>query len=136
MAERYIRYVANVPAATATVIGDADTGFTAPNDGAGTPGAADSVIIGFFVAATTQTAGTLTVELLDYSTNGTGLTQLTYKLADTIPLPADTSVDIMPGKMVLQHALNGAGTPVLTGDIIKVTSTQACSVILSMVQRV
>ena len=134
MAERYIRYVANVPAATATVIGDASTGFTAPNDGAGTPGAADSVIIGFFVAATTSSAGTLTVELLDYKTSGT--TDLITKLADTIPLPADTSVDIMPGKMVLQHALNGAGTPVLTGDIIKVTSTQACSVILSMVQRV
>ena len=105
MAERYKRYAVNVAANTETTI------FTAPNDGAGTPGAADSVIIGFFVAATTS-------------------------LADTIPLPADTSVDIMPGKMVLQHALNGAGTPVLTGDIIKVTSTQACSVILSMVERV
>jgi hypothetical protein len=134
MAERYIRYVANVPAATATVIGDADTGLTAPNDGAGTPGAADSVIIGFFVAATTSSAGTLTVELLDYKTSGT--TDLITKLADTIPLPADTSVDIMPGKMVLQHGLNDAGTPVLKGDIIRVTSTTACSVILSMVQRV
>ena len=134
MAERYIRYTFNVDANTATVIGDALTGLTAPNDGAGTPGAADSVIIGFFVAATTSSAGTLTVELLDYKTSGT--TDLITKLADTIPLPADTSVDIMPGKMVLQHGLNDADPQVLKGDIIRVTSTTACSVILSMVQRV
>ena len=134
MAERYIRYTFNVDANTATVIGDALTGLTAPNDGAGTPGAADSVIIGFFVAATTSSAGTLTVELLDYKTSGT--TDLITKLADTIPLPADTSVDIMPGKMVLQHGLNDADPQVLKADIIRVTSTTACSVILSMVQRV
>ena len=124
MAERYKRYAVNVPAATATAI------FTAPNDGAGTPGAADSVMVGFFVAATTQTAGTLTVSLTNY------YDATVVKLADTIPLPADTSVDLMPGKMILQHALNNAGTPVLTGDILKVTATQAVSVILSMVERV
>jgi len=124
MAERYKRYAVNVPAATATAI------FTAPNDGAGTPGAADSVMVGFFVAATTQTAGTLTVSLTNY------YDATVVKLADTIPLPADTSVDLMPGKMILQHALNNAGTPVLTGDIITVEATQAVSVILSMVERV
>jgi hypothetical protein len=124
MAERYKRYAVNVPANTETTI------FTAPNDGAGTPGAADSVMVGFFVAATTQNAGTLTVSLTSY------YDAVVVKLADTIPLPADTSVDLMPGKMILQHALNNAGTPVLTGDILKVTATQAVSVILSMVERV
>ena len=124
MAERYMRYAVNIPANTETTI------FTAPNDGAGTPGAADSVIIGFFVAATTQTAGTLTVSLTNY------LDATVVKLADTIPLPADTSVDLMPGKMVLQHGLNNAGTPVLTGDILKVEATQDVSIILSMIERV
>ena len=124
MAERYRRYAVNVDANTETTI------FTAPNDGEGTPGAADSVMVGFFVAATTQTAGTLTVSLTNY------FDATVVKLADTIPLPADTSVDLMPGKMILQHALNNAGTPVLTGDIIKVTATQAVSVILSMVESV
>ena len=124
MAERYRRYAVNVAANTETTI------FTAPNDGAGTPGAADSVMVGFFVAATTQTAGTLTVSLTNY------YDAVDIKLADTIPLPADTSVDLMPGKMILQHALNNAATPVLTGDILKVTATQAVSVILSMVERV
>jgi hypothetical protein len=124
MAERYRRYALNVAANTETII------FTAPNDGAGTPGAADSVMVGFFVAATTQTAGTLTVSLTNY------YDAVVVKLADTIPLPADTSVDLMPGKMILQHALNNAGTPVLTGDIIKVEATTAVSVILSMVERV
>jgi hypothetical protein len=124
MAERYRRYAFNVPANTETTI------FTAPDDGVAPAGAADSVIIGFFVAATTSTAGTLTVSLTNY------YDATVVKLADTIPLPADTSVDLMPGKMVLQHALNNAGTPALTGDIIKVTATQAVSVILSMVERV
>jgi len=124
MAERYKRYAVNVPANTETTI------FTAPDNGAGTPGAADSVMVGFFVAATTQNAGTLTVSLTSY------YDAVVVKLADTIPLPADTSVDLMPGKMILQHALNNAGTPVLTGDILKVTATQAVSVILSMVERV
>ena len=41
MAERYMRYAVNIPANTETTI------FTAPNDGAGTPGAADSVMVGF-----------------------------------------------------------------------------------------
>ena len=124
MAERYMRYAVNVAANTETTI------FTAPNDGETVVGAADSVIIGFFVAATTASAGTLTVSLTNY------FDASVVKLADTIPLPADTSVDIMPGKMVLQHGLNNAGTPALTGDIIKVTSTQDCSVILSMIERV
>jgi len=124
MAERYKRYAVNVAANTETTI------FTAPNDGAGTPGAAGSVMVGFFVAATTQNAGTLTVSLTSY------YDAVVVKLADTIPLPADTSVDLMPGKMILQHALNNAGTPVLTGDILKVTATTAVSVILSMVERV
>ena len=124
MAERYMRYAVNIPANTETTI------FTAPNDGAGTPGAADSVIIGFFVAATTQTAGTLTVSLTAF------FDAAVVKLADTIPLPADTSVDLMPGKMVLQHGLNNAGTPVLTGDILKVEATQDVSIILSMIERV
>jgi hypothetical protein len=123
MAERYKRYAVNVAANTETTI------FTAPNDGAGTPGAADSVMVGFFVAATTQNAGTLTVSLTDYDI-GT-----VVKLADTIPLPADTSVDLMPGKMILQHGPRTSDNA-LTGDILKVTATQAVSVILSMVERV
>ena len=122
MAERYRRYAVNVAANAETTI------FTAPNDGAS--GAADSVIVGFFVAATTQTAGTLTVSLTNY------FDASVVKLADTIPLPADTSVDLIPGKMILQHGLNNAGTPALTGDIIKVTSTKTCSVILSVIERV
>ncbi len=124
MAERYRRYALNVPGNTETTI------FTAPDDGLAPAGAADSVIIGFFVAATTSTAGTLTVSLTNY------YDATVVKLADTIPLPADTSVDLMPGKMVLQHGLNAAGTPALTGDIIKVTATQPVSVILSMVERI
>ena len=124
MAERYMRYAVNVPAATETTI------FTAPNDGEGTPAAADSVVIGFFVASTASAAGELTVTLTAF------YDATVIKLVDTIPLPADTSIDIMPGKMVLQHGLNNAGTPVLTGDILKVTSTQTCSVVLSTVERV
>ena len=124
MAERYRRYAVNVPANTETTV------FTAPNDGESVAGAADSVIIGFFVAATTANAGTLTVSLTAF------YDQTVVKIADTIPLPADTSVDIMPGKMILQHGLNNASTPALTEDVIKVTATQACSVILSMVERV
>ena len=123
MAERYRRYAVNVAANTETTI------FTAPNDGAGTPGAADSIMVGFFVAATTQTAGTLTVSLTNY------LDASVVKLADTIPLPADTSVDLMPGKMILQHGPRTSDNA-LTGDILKVTATQAVSVILSMVERV
>ena len=124
MAERYMRYAVNVPAATETTI------FTAPVSDDATPAAADSVVIGFFVASTASAAGELTVTLTAF------YDATVIKLVDTIPLPADTSIDIMPGKMVLQHGLNNAGTPVLTGDIIKVTATQAVSVILSMVERV
>lgn len=124
MAERYIRVVKNCPANTETTI------YTAPNDGGSPAGAADSVMIGFFVANTSSTSGTLTISLTAYYDGTVG------KIADTIPLSADTSVDLMPGKMVLQHGLNNAGTPVLTGDILKVTATQPVSVILSMVERV
>jgi len=124
MAERYMRYPVTVAAATETTI------FTAPNDGEGTPGAADSVIIGFLVASTSSLAGTLTVTITGYYDG------VAIKLLDAIPLPANTSIDIMPGKMVVQHALNNAGTPVLTGDILKVTSTQTCDVTLSTVERV
>jgi len=124
MAERYMRYAVNVPAATETTI------FTAPVSDDATPAAADSVIIGFFVASTASAAGTLTVTLTGY------FDATVIALCDTIPLPADTSIDLMPGKMVLQHALNNAGTPALTGDIIKVTSTQDCSVILSMIESI
>ena len=125
MAVRYMRYAVNVPAATETTI------FTAPVSDDDVPGAADSVIIGFFVASTASAEGELTVTLTAFY-DATVIT-----LCDTIPLPADSSVDIMPGKMVLQHGLNNASpTPVLTGDIIKVTSTQTCSVVLSTVERI
>ena len=124
MAERYMRYAVNVPAATETTI------FTAPVSDDDVPAAADSVIIGFFVASTASAAGELTVTLTAYY-DATVIT-----LCDTIPLPADSSVDIMPGKMVLQHGLNNAGSPVLVGDIIKITSTQTCSVVLSTVERI
>ena len=124
MAERYMRYAVNVPATTETTI------FTAPESDDATPAAADSVIIGFFVASTASAAGTLTITLTTF------YDQAVIKLVDTIPLPADTSIDIMPGKMVLQHGLNNAGTPVLVGDVIKVTSTQTCSVVLSTVERI
>ena len=124
MAERYMRYAVNVPAATETTI------FTAPVSDDDTPAAADSVIIGFFVASTASAEGELTVTLTAFY-DATVIT-----LCDTIPLPADSSVDIMPGKMVLQHGLNNAGSPVLVGDIIKITSTQTCSVVLSTVERI
>ena len=124
MAERYMRYAVNVPATTETTI------FTAPESDDATPAAADSVIIGFFVASTASAAGTLTVTLTAF------YDATVIKICDTIPLPADTSIDIMPGKMVLQHGLNNAGTPVLVGDVIKVTSTQTCSVVLSTVERI
>ena len=124
MAERYMRYAVNVPANTETTI------FTAPESDDSPAAAADSVIIGFFVASSSSNAGTLTVTLTAY------YDATVVKLADTIPLPADASIDIMPGKMVLQHGLNNAGTPILVGDILKVTSTQTCSVVLSTVERV
>ena len=124
MAERYMRYAVNVPAATETTI------FTAPASDDSPAAAADSVIIGFYVASTSTAEGEVTVKLTTYY-DATVVT-----LLDTIPLPADSSVDLMPGKMVLQHGLNNAGTPVLTGDVLKITSRQTCSVILSTVERI
>jgi len=129
MAERYMRYVTEITGGA-----NAAQVYEAPNDGAA--GAADSVIIGLLVASTSATSGELTVEIIDYATNGTGLTQKTIRLAHTIPLPADTSVDLIPGKLVLQHALNGASTQVLTGDKINVTSSQSCDVTISVIERV
>jgi hypothetical protein len=128
MAERYMRYVSEVTAGATVQV------YEAPNDGAS--GAADSVIIGLLVASTSVTSGELTVEIIDYATRGTGLTQKTYRLAHTIPLPADTSVDLIPGKLVLQHAGNGETPAVLTGDRISVTSTQSCDVTVSVIERV
>ena len=124
MAERYMRYAVNVPANTETTV------FTAPSSDDDPAASADSVVIGFYVASTSTSAGEVTVTLTAY------YDATVVKLADTIPLPADSSVDLVPGKMVLQNGLNNAGTPVLTGDIIKVTSTQTCSVILSMIERI
>ena len=129
MAERYMRYVSEVTGgASAAQV------YEAPNDGAA--GAANSVIIGFLICSRSTEAGTVTVEILDYATNGSGLTQKTIGLADTIPLPADTSVDLIPGKLVLQHAGNNEGTPVLKGDIINMSATKDCDVTISVVERV
>ena len=119
-----MRYAVNVPAATETTI------FTAPASDDTPAAAADSVIIGFYGAAPSTAEGEVTGKLTTYY-DATVVT-----LLDTIPLPADSSVDLMPGKMVLQHGLNNAGTPVLTGDVLKITSTQTCSVILSTVERI
>ena len=124
MAERYMRYAFNCDAGVEKTI------FTAPSSDDDPVAAADSVIIGFYVASTSTESSELTVTLTGYY-DATVVT-----LCDTIPLPADSSVDIMPGKMVLQHGLNNAGTPVLTGDIIKVTSTKTCSVVISTVERI
>ena len=89
MAEKYKRVVTSGVTTVTTV-------YTAPNDGETVVGAADSVIIGLLIASTSATAGVLTVELVDYATNGSGLTNETIRLAHTIPLPADTSVDLIP----------------------------------------
>jgi len=124
MAERYMRYAENCLAGVEKTI------FTAPASDDATPAAADSVIIGFYVASTSTESSELTVTLTKFYDGAV------VKLADTIPLPADTSVDLIPGKMILQHGLNNAGTPVLTGDIIKVTSTKTCSVVISVIERV
>ena len=124
MAERYMRYAFNCDAGVEKTI------FTAPSSDDDPVAAADSVIIGFYVASTSTESSELTVTLTaDFDAS-------VVKLADTIPIPADTSVDLIPGKMILQHGLNNAGTPVLTGDIIKVTSTKTCSVVLSVIERV
>ena len=123
MAERYMRYAENCLAGVEKDI------FTAPESDDSPAVAADSVIIGFYVASTSTESSELTVTLTKYQDASV------VKLADTIPLPADTSVDLIPGKMILQHGPRDSDDA-LTGDIIKVTATQAVSVILSMVERV
>lgn len=127
MAERYRRFVTSVPAATLTTV------YTAPDDGVvGNLGSAESVIIGFLIANTSTAAAEITVDLVDHYNN---TTPLTVKIADTIPLPADSTVDIVPGKLVLQHAPRET-TEALTGDILNITSTQTCDVTISVVERV
>ena len=123
MAEKYIRYAENCLAGVEKTI------FTAPESDDATPAAADSVIIGFYVASTSTESSELTVTLTKYQDASV------VKLADTIPLPADTSVDLIPGKMILQNGPRDSDDA-LTGDIIKVTSTKTCSVVLSVVERV
>ena len=124
MAERYSRFVKSIPAATATTV------YTAPDDGETTPGAAESVIIGFLVASTSTEAGEVTVQHTNYYDAST------VKIMDTIPLPADTSVDLIPGKLVLQHAGNNASPAVMTGDSLQITSSKTCDVFISVVERV
>ena len=123
MAERYIRYAENCLAGVETTI------FTAPASDDATPAAADSVVIGFYVASTSTESSELTVTLTKYQDASV------VKLADTIPLPADTSVDLIPGKMILQNGPRDSDDA-LTGDIIKVTSTKTCSVVISVIERV
>jgi hypothetical protein len=124
MAERYRRYTKNITTTAITTV------LTAPDDGEATPGPAETVVIGLLIASTSISAETVTVTLTDHYDGSV------IKLADTIPLPADSSVDICPGKMVLQHALNNAATPILVGDTLKVTTTGTCDVIVSVVERV
>ena len=127
MAERYRRRLTSVPAGASTEV------YTAPDDGVvGNLGSAESVIIGFLIANTSTAAAEITVDLVDHYNN---TTPLTVKIADTIPLPADSTVDIVPGKLVLQHAPRET-TEALTGDILNITSTQTCDVTISVVERV
>ena len=127
MAERYRRFVTSGITTETTV-------YTAPNDGEDTPGAAESVIIGFLIANTSTAAAEVTVELVGVDAAGA---DVSVKIADTIPLPADSTVDIVPGKLVLQHGLDDTSpTPVLTADVLKLTSTQTCDVTISVVERV
>ena len=127
MAERYRRFATSGITTETTV-------YTAPNDGGGTPAAAESVIIGFLIANTSTAAAEVTAELVGVDSAGA---DVSVNIADTIPLPADSTVDIIPGKLVLQHALDDTSpTPVLVGDALKVTSTQTCDVIISVVERV
>tara|TARA_B100000446_G_C10436449_1_gene300171 strand:+ start:236 stop:607 length:372 start_codon:yes stop_codon:yes gene_type:complete len=123
MAERYMRYAVNCLAGVDTTIMTAE-----PSDDA-SPVAADSVIIGFYLASTSTESSELTITLTRYQD------AVVVKLADTIPLPADTSIDLIPGKMILQHGPRNSDD-VLTGDIIKVLSTKTCSVVLSVIERV
>ena len=126
MAERYRRFLTS-GITTATTV------YTAPNDGVvGNLGSAESVVIGFLIANTSSTSAEVTVELVDHYNN---TTPLTVKIADTIPLPADSTVDIIPGKLVLQHAPRET-TNALTGDYLKLTATQTCDVTISVVERV
>lgn len=127
MAERYRRFATSGITTETTV-------YTAPNDGENPAGAAESVVIGFLISNTSTAAAEVTAELVGVDAAGA---DISVKIADTIPLPADSTVDIVPGKLVLQHALNDTSpTPVLTGDILKITSTQTCDVIISVIERV
>ena len=127
MAERYRRFATSGITTETTV-------YTAPNDGENVPGAAESVIIGFLIANTSSAAAEVTAELVGVDAAGA---DVSVKIADTIPLPADSTVDIIPGKLVLQHALDDTSpTPVLTGDVLKVTSTQTCDVTISVIERI
>tara|TARA_R110002051_G_C8725859_1_gene497306 strand:- start:572 stop:961 length:390 start_codon:yes stop_codon:yes gene_type:complete len=129
MAERYKRYLTS-GVTTETLV------YTAPDDGVvGNLGPANSVIIGLLVASTSASSGELTVELVDHASAGGGAPK-TVRLAHTIPLPASTSVDLIPGKLVVQSGDNSAATPALTGDKINVTSTQSCDITISVVERV
>ena len=127
MAERYRRFVTSGITTETTV-------YTAPNDGEDTPGAAESVIIGFLIANTSTESAEVTVKLVGVDEDGA---DVTVKIADTIPLPANSTVDIVPGKLVLHHALDDTSpTPVLTADVLKLTATQTCDVTISVVERV
>ena len=127
MAERYRRFAKSGITTETTV-------YTAPNDGEDTPGAAESVIIGFLIANTSTESAEVTVKLVGVDEDGA---DVTVKIADTIPLPADSTVDIVPGKLVLHHALDDTSpTPVLTADVLKLTATQTCDVTISVVERV
>ena len=127
MAERYRRFATSGITTETTV-------YTAPNDGGDPVGAAESVIIGFLIANTSTSAAEVTAELVGVDSAGA---DVSVNIADTIPLPADSTVDIIPGKLVLQHALDDTSpTPVLVGDALKVTSTQTCDVIISVIERV
>ena len=127
MAERYRRFATSGITTETTV-------YTAPNDGENVPGAAESVIIGFLIANTSTAAAEVTAELVGVDAAGA---DVSVKIADTIPLPADSTVDIIPGKLVLQHALDDTSpTPVLVGDALKVTSTQTCDVTISVIERI
>ena len=127
MAERYRRFATSGITTETTV-------YTAPNDGENVPGAAESVIIGFLIANTSTAAAEVTAELVGVDAAGA---DVSVKIADTIPLPADSTVDIIPGKLVLQHALDDTSpTPVLTADVLKLTSTQTCDVTISVIERI
>ncbi len=127
MAERYRRFAKSGITTETTV-------YTAPHDGEDTPGVAESVIIGFLIANTSTESAEVTVKLVGVDEDGA---DVTVKIADTIPLPANSTVDIVPGKLVLHHALDDTSpTPVLTADVLKLTATQTCDVTISVVERV